>query len=78
MRLHLGSVRSKSEVPGEWQRLLRRHPDLERMTLLPPQQVAVAGKGTFFRVLASGSPDAAQRACDDLRAAGDACRVLMP
>jgi tetratricopeptide (TPR) repeat protein len=80
LRLHLGSVRSDTEVPDEWQRLLRRHPDLASLSLLPAQRVEIVGKGTFFRVLAdwTGSEADAERLCADLAHSGDACRVLRP
>ena len=78
--LHVGSVRSQAEVADEWQRLLRRHPDLAELALLPPQRIDVAGKGTFWRVMAGGivSADAGERTCAGLHATGDSCRVVTP
>ncbi len=75
--LHLGSVGAETEVTGEWRRLVRRHPELAALVPAPAQRVDVAGKGTFWRVLATapGGTDGAAL-CARIAASGDPCRVL--
>lgn len=75
--LHLGSVGAEAAVAGEWRRLVRRHPELAALVPAPPQRVEIAGKGTFWRVLAAapaGTDGAAL--CARIAASGDPCRVL--
>ena len=50
--VQLASVPKADQVPGEWRRLVKRYPDLSALELQPAQSVEVAGKGTFYRVIA--------------------------
>ena len=50
--VQLAAVRTADQVGPEWQRLVKRYPQLEELELQPPQTVEVAGKGTFYRVIA--------------------------
>ena len=50
--VQVAAVPRADQVPGEWRRLVKRHPDLRALELQPAQSVEVAGKGTFYRVIA--------------------------
>ncbi|MCL6607288.1 MAG: tetratricopeptide repeat protein [Geminicoccaceae bacterium] len=79
-RLHLGSIGDPSRLEAEWKRLTSRHPSLAGLSLLPPERVELAGRGTFWRVLAGplASREAGTRICTEITAKGDPCVVLGP
>jgi len=79
-RLHLGSIGDRSRLEAEWKRLTSRHPSLAGLSLLPPERVELAGRGTFWRVLAGplASREAGARICTEVTAKGDPCVVLGP
>jgi tetratricopeptide (TPR) repeat protein len=72
----VAAVPKAEQVPGEWQRLLKRYPDLRSLELQPVQSVEVKGKGTFYRVIAGplASKAEADALCARLRRAGASCR----
>jgi tetratricopeptide (TPR) repeat protein len=78
--LQLAAVPEASQVAAEWKRLSGRFALLEGLELLPPQAVEVAGKGTFYRLLAGPlqSRSEAEAACAQLRKMGGTCRVARP
>ena len=78
--VQLAAVPEKADIADEWKRFSRRYPQLKGLRLLPAQSVAVAGKGTFYRVLAGPLASQAEAAalCTKLRAAGASCRVARP
>lgn len=78
--VQLAAVPEKADIADEWKRFSRRYPQLKGLRLLPAQSVAVAGKGTFYRVLAGPLASQAEAAalCTKLRAAGANCRVARP
>lgn len=75
--VQVAAVPRPDQVQGEWRRLVKRHPDLRTLQLQPVQSVEVAGKGTFYRVIAGplASKAAAEWLCARLRRAGAACRL---
>ena len=78
--LQLAAVQARDQVAPEWRRLVKRYPLLETFKLQPPQTVQVAGKGTFYRVIAGplASKAEAEALCVRLRRAGAACRLAKP
>ena len=74
--VQLAAVRAADQVSGEWQRLVRRYPDLNGLELQPAQSVEVKGKGTFYRVIAGplATRAEAQALCARLKKAGAFCR----
>lgn len=80
VRLHLGSIGDSSRIEAEWRRLRGRHPSLARLGLLPAERVEVAGRGTYWRVLAGpvASREAGAKICAEISAKGDPCAVLGP
>ena len=75
--VHIASVPKADQVPGEWRRLVKRYPDLSAFELQPAQSVEIAGKGTFYRVIAGplNSKAAAEALCARLKKAGASCRL---
>lgn len=75
--LHLGSVRTVAEAGAEWRRLRGRFPVLASLEPLRPERVEVAGKGTFYRVLAGPARerDQVSALCSTISAAGGTCDV---
>jgi tetratricopeptide (TPR) repeat protein len=75
--VQVAAVPERGQVAAEWQRLAVRFPLLHGLELQAPQSVEVAGKGTFYRVLAGpfGSRAEAEAVCERLRAVGGACRL---
>jgi tetratricopeptide (TPR) repeat protein len=75
--LQLAAVQAPDQVAPEWRRLVKRYRLLEPLELQPPQTVEVAGKGTFYRVIAGPlrSQAEAEAMCAKLRKAGAACRL---
>jgi len=80
VRLHLGSIGDPSRLEAEWQRLKGRHPSLAGLGLLPAERVEIAGRGTFWRVLAGpvASRETGARICAEISGKGDPCAVLGP
>jgi len=78
VRLHLGSIGDPSRLEAEWRRLRGRHPSLAGLRLLPAERVEIAGRGTFWRVLAGpvASREAGARICAEISGKGDPCAVL--
>ncbi len=79
-RLHLASGADKARLPAEWARLEAVHPSLRGLELLPAEPVEIAGKGTFWRLVAGRFPSraAAEAACAPVKARGGFCTVLGP
>ena len=75
--VQVAAVPQRDQVGTEWERLAARFPLLRELELQAPQSVEVAGKGTFYRVLAGrfGSRADAEAVCERLRTAGAACRL---
>jgi tetratricopeptide (TPR) repeat protein len=75
--LQVAAVPERGQVATEWERLAVRFPLLQGLELQAAQSVDVAGKGTFYRVLAGrfGSRAEAEALCERLRAVGGACRL---
>jgi hypothetical protein len=75
--VQVAAVPERGQVAAEWERLAVRFPLLNGLELQQAQSVEVAGKGTFYRVLAGsfGSRAEAEAVCERLRAAGGACRL---
>jgi tetratricopeptide (TPR) repeat protein len=75
--VQVAAVPRADQVPTEWQRLVKRHPDLAGLDLLPTQSVEVPGKGTFYRVIAGplASKAKAEALCARLKKAGASCRL---
>jgi tetratricopeptide (TPR) repeat protein len=75
--VQVAAVPERGQVSAEWERLAVRFPLLQGLELQAAQSVEVAGKGTFYRVLAGpfGSRAEAEAVCERLRAAGGACRL---
>jgi tetratricopeptide (TPR) repeat protein len=75
--VQVAAVPERRQVAAEWERLAGRFPLLQDLELQAAQSVEVAGKGTFYRVLAGsfGSRAEAEAVCERLRAAGGACRL---
>ena len=75
--VQLAAVPEADQVTAEWRRLVRRFPQLDQLALQAPQAVEVAGKGTFYRVLAGpfASRAEADATCARLRKAGASCRL---
>jgi tetratricopeptide (TPR) repeat protein len=75
--VQVAAVPERGQVAAEWERLAVRFPLLQGLELQAAQSVEVAGKGTFYRVLAGpfGSRAEAEAVCERLRAAGGACRL---
>ena len=78
--VQLAAVPTSDQVAPEWQRLIKRYPQLQELGLQPPQSVEVAGKGTFYRVIAGplASQAEAEALCARLRKAGGVCRLAKP
>jgi tetratricopeptide (TPR) repeat protein len=78
--VQLAAVPASAQVAPEWQRLLKRFPQLRQLELQPPQSVEVAGKGTFYRVIAGplASKVEAEALCASLSKAGGVCRPAGP
>ena len=78
--VQVASVTRADQVPGEWRRLVKRYPDLGALELQPVQSVEVAGKGTFYRVIAGplATKAKADALCARLKEAGAACRLAGP
>lgn len=78
--IQVAAVPRADQVDGEWRRLVKRHADLAGLRLLPTQSVEVAGKGTFYRVMAGplGSKTQAEALCARLKKGGATCRVAAP
>jgi hypothetical protein len=76
-RIQLGAVRSEAEARAQWQRIRARFGVLGSKSL-QVQAVQVAGKGTLYRIQATGFAGAgdAKAACGKLAAAGQACFVV--
>lgn len=74
--VQLASVPDSAQVAPEWRRLIKRFPQLRELELQPPQSVEVAGKGTFYRVIAGplASQAEAEALCARLSKAGGVCR----
>lgn len=75
--VQLAAVQDPAEVAAEWKRFARRYPQLKGLDLMPAAAVEVAGKGTFYRVLAGPLSSQAEAAtlCTQLRQAGGSCQV---
>lgn len=75
--VQLAAVQDPAEVTAEWKRHARRYPQLKGLELMPAPAVEVAGKGTFYRVLAGplSSQSEAAALCTQLRQAGGSCQV---
>ena len=75
--IQIAAVPRADQVPREWQRLVKLYPDLAGLDLQPTQAVEVAGKGTFYRVIAGllASKASAEKLCAKLKKAGAACRL---
>ncbi len=75
--VQIAAVQDQDEIPAEWKRFRRRYPQLKGLDLLPAPAVEVAGKGTFYRVLAGPLPSQSEAAslCATLRQAGGSCQV---
>ena len=75
--LQLAAVPEASQVAAEWKRLAGRFSVLKEFDLQPAQAVEIAGKGTFYRVLAGpfASRAEAEATCSRLRKAGGTCRL---
>ena len=75
--MQLAAVPEADQVTAEWRRLVRRFPQLDQLDLQPPQAVEVAGKGTFYRVIAGpfATQAEADATCARLRKAGASCRL---
>src|SRR3954451_235647 len=78
--VQLAAVPAPAQVAPEWQRLLKRFPQLRQLALQSPQSVEVAGKGTFYRVIAGplASQAEAEALCASLSKAGGVCRLARP
>ena len=78
--VQLGAVPAAEQVAPEWRRLTKRFPQLQGLELQPAQSVEVAGKGTFYRVIAGplASQAEAEALCARLSKAGGACRLARP
>ena len=78
--VQLAAVPEANQVAAEWKRLSRKFPQLRKLDLQPAQAVEIAGKGTFYRVLAGqfGSQSEAEALCAMLRKAGGTCRLARP
>ncbi|MFZ1426840.1 MAG: tetratricopeptide repeat protein [Geminicoccaceae bacterium] len=74
--VQLAAVQDPAEVAAEWKRFSRRYPQLKGLDLMSAA-VEVAGKGTFYRVLAGPLSSQAEAAtlCTQLRQAGGSCQV---
>lgn len=74
--VQLAAVPAAEQVAPEWRRLIKRFPQLRGLELQPPQSVEVAGKGTFYRVIAGplASQAEAEALCARLSKAGGVCR----
>ena len=74
--VQLASVPAAEQVAPEWRRLIKRFPQLRGLELQPAQSVEVAGKGTFYRVIAGplASQAEAEALCARLSKAGGVCR----
>jgi SPOR domain len=77
--IHVASVRSPAEVPGEWQRLSGRYQVLSGLELQAPTTVKIQGHGTFYRVIggAFATRAEAQAVCEGLRSAGVYCMIVV-
>jgi hypothetical protein len=77
--IHVASVRSPAEVPGEWQRLSGRYQVLSGLELQAPTTVKIQGHGTFYRVIggAFATRADAQAVCEGLRSAGVYCMIVV-
>ena len=68
-------------MAAEWRRLVAPVSAAATSSRLqPPQAVEVAGKGTFYRVIAGplASQAEAEALCARLRKAGGSCRLARP
>ena len=74
--VQVAAVPRADQVADEWRRLRERYPDLRALELQPAQAIDVAGKGTFYRVIAGplASKAEAEALCVRLRRAGATCR----
>jgi cell division septation protein DedD len=73
-RLQLGAVKSDADARAQWQKLRARHSVLANKSL-NVESVTIPGKGTLYRIQAVGfaNRSAAQAACGQISAAGQAC-----
>lgn len=76
--VQIAAVPQADQVASEWRRLVKRHPELSGLELQPTQSVEVAGKGTFYRIIAGpiASKAEADSLCARLKKAGASCRLV--
>lgn len=73
-RLQLGAVKSDADARAQWQKMQAKHGALAGKKL-NVEAVTLPGKGTLYRIQAVGfaNRSAAQTACGQISAAGQAC-----
>ena len=76
--VQVASVRDRAAIPSLWASLAGHQETLAGLELQAPQAVTLAGRGTFYRVLAGSftSRSEAKAACDRLRSTGTSCVVV--
>lgn len=77
--VQVSAVQTKSNVPGEWDRLRERFPGVLSSLRLVIDEARLGDKGVFYRVQAGsfGSQEVAAAACDSLISQGQACFVIV-
>lgn len=78
LRIQLSSLKSEDQVRSEFARMQKQFPAQLGGLQVAPQRADLGEKGVYWRVQAGpfASADAAKKACDELKARGQACVLV--
>lgn len=79
-RIQIAALRSEAAAQGEWQRQVKRLPNILGALQLQVQKVTIEGKGDFYRVRGGPLPDkaSADRLCSELKSNKVTCLSISP
>ena len=78
--VHLASYRGMSRATAGWTTLVKKFPQLDRLSMLTSEFDPGNGRGTYVRLMARGFPTKAEATsfCGPLKSAGQFCEAKGP